>query len=145
MKIAIGGDHAAYILKAAIIKHLEDKGVKVDNFGTDTADRVDYPDIAAKVCEAYLKGGYDFAILICGTGVGISMAANKICGIRAGVCTETTTARLIKQHNDANVLCLGARIVGEELAKDIVDSYMNASFEGGRHKQRVDKISALEA
>ena len=144
MKILIGNDHAGTELKFEIMKHLEDEGYEVKNFGTDTTDRVDYPKVGEKVAEALVAGEGDLAVLICGTGVGITLAANKVPGIRAGVCSDTTTAHLVREHNRANIIGIGARIVGPELAKDIVDSYLNAEPMGGRHQERVDMITAIE-
>ena len=144
MKIAIGNDHAAADLKFAVMDHLKKNGHEVDNFGTDTDDRCNYPVYAERVAKKVAAGEYDCGILICGTGVGISIAANKVPGIRAGACSEPTTARLIREHNNANILCFGARIVGPEMAFDIVDAYLGAEFEGGRHQTRIDLITQLE-
>lgn len=144
MKIVIGNDHAAYEMKFVIKKYLEDKGYEVINVGCDTADRVDYPDYAEKVGNAVISGEADLGIAICGTGVGMSIAANKIKGIRAVVCSEPYSAKLSRMHNNANVLCFGARVVGEELAKMIVDEWLAAEFLGERHAERVNKITALE-
>lgn len=146
MKIAIGNDHGGTELKWEIKKYLESKGHEVVNYGTDTNESCDYPVYAKKVADAILAGEAECGILICGTGVGISIAANKIKGIRAAVCSDCATARLVKQHNNANILAFGARIVGVELAKDICDAYLNAVFdaEGGRHKRRVAMIHELE-
>ncbi|MDD6380810.1 MAG: ribose 5-phosphate isomerase B [Lachnospiraceae bacterium] len=144
MTILIGNDHAGTELKNEIMKYLTDKGYEVENFGTDTKDRVDYPKIGQKVAEALAAGEGDLAILICGTGIGITLAANKVPGIRATACFDTTTAHLVREHNHANILGLGARIVGVELAKDIVASFLNAKPEGGRHQERVDMITEIE-
>lgn len=144
MKIAIGNDHAATDLKWEILGYVKSLGHEVINFGTDTKESCNYPDYAKKVGRAVAAGEADCGILICGTGVGISIAANKIHGIRAGVCSDATTARLIKEHNNANILAMGARIVGGELAKDIVRAYLNAEFLGGRHQMRIDLITELE-
>ena len=140
MKIAIGNDHAGVEFKNKLMEELRSKGYEIMNVGTDTLDSVDYPDIAKKVSEKVLNGEAKFGILICGTGIGISIAANKIKGIRAANCTNTTMAKLTRQHNDANILALGARIVGDVLAIDIVDEFLVASFEGGRHQKRIDSI-----
>ena len=140
MKIAIGNDHAATDLKWVIKEYVESKGHEVINFGTDDNESCDYPAYGRKVGEAVVAGEADCGILICGTGVGISIAANKVKGVRAAVCSDTTTAHLVKEHNNANIIAFGARIVGTELAKDIVDSYLNAEFEGGRHQRRIDLI-----
>lgn len=145
MKIAIGNDHAAVNLKFTIISYVESLGHEVVNFGTDTGDSVNYPVYGEKVANAVASGECDCGILICGTGVGISLAANKVNGIRAAVCSDTTTARLVKQHNNCNIIAFGERIVGPELAKDIVKSYLDAEFEGGRHATRVQMIMDIEA
>lgn len=148
MKIAIGNDHGGTDLKWEIKKYLEAKGHEIVNFGTDTNDSCDYPVYAKMVADAVIAKEVDCGILICGTGVGISIAANKIKGIRAAVCSDTATARLVKQHNNANILAFGARIVGVELAKDICDAYLNAEYEGkaegSRHSKRVAMIHELE-
>lgn len=144
MRIAIGSDHVGYELKPDIITYLLDTGHYVEDFGTYTNERVDYPDYSKKVAEAVLRDDFDCGILICGTGVGISIAANKIDGIRAVVCSEPYSAKLSKEHNNTNILAFGSRVVGKELAKMIVDEWLNASFEDGRHSKRVDKIHDLE-
>ena len=144
MKIAIGNDHAATDLKWVIKEYVESKGHEVINFGTDDNESCDYPAFGKAVGEAVVAGEVDCGILICGTGVGISIAANKVKGVRAAVCSDTTTAHLVKEHNNANIIAFGARIVGTELARDIVDSYLNAEFEGGRHQRRVDMIHEIE-
>lgn len=142
--IAMAADHGGYELKNILIDYLAKKGHSIINLGTDTADSVDYPDYAKKCCDAVTSGKADFGILVCGTGVGISIAANKIDGIRCGLCPSKEIAALVKQHNNANVIALGGRFTAAEDAKDIVDSYMQAEFEGGRHQSRVDKIMNLE-
>lgn len=144
MKIAIGNDHSAVYLKQEIMEYVKSIGHEVINFGTNSTESTNYPDIGAKVGRAVAAGEYDCGILICGTGVGISIAANKIRGIRAAVCSEPTTARLVKQHNNANILAFGARIVGIETAKNIVKAYLDSEFEGERHQIRIDMISELE-
>lgn len=144
MAIAIGSDHGGFELKNEIKKHLEDLGLAVQDFGTYTKDSVDYPDIAEAVCVPVAAGAFEFGVLVCGTGIGISIAANKINGIRAAHCTDAYSAAKAKEHNNANVICLGGRITGVDLALTIVDAYLNAEFEGGRHQNRVDKIMALE-
>lgn len=144
MKIGIGNDHAATELKFAIVDYLKELGHEVVNFGTDTNDSCNYPEYGEKVARAVVAKEVDLGILICGTGVGISIAANKVKGIRAVVCSEPCSARLAREHNNANILAFGARIVGEELAKTIVKEYLDASFLGGRHQTRVDMISAIE-
>ena len=145
MKIAIGNDHAAVEMKKEIAAYVQSLGHEVVNFGTDTNESCNYPDFGEKVGMAVVAGEFDCGILICGTGVGISIAANKVNGVRAAVCSDTTTARLVKQHNNANIIAFGARIVGIETAKDIVKTYLEAEFMGGRHATRVDMIHEIEA
>ncbi len=142
--IGIGNDHGGYELKMHIKKLLESKGIEVKDFGIHNTDSVDYPDIAIPVCESVVAGECECAILVCGTGIGMSIAANKINGIRAAHVTDSFSARMTKMHNNANVICLGGRITGPEIASDIVEAYINAKFEGGRHENRVNKIMALE-
>lgn len=144
MKIGIGNDHAAVDMKFEIVKYLEESGYEMVNFGTDTNDSCDYPVYGEKVARAVANGEVDRGILICGTGVGISLAANKVKGIRAAVCSESVTARFSRLHNDANILAFGARIVGVETAKDMVNVWLNTEFEGGRHQRRVDLIMKIE-
>lgn len=144
MKVAIGNDHAAVALKNEIMEYVQSLGHEVVNFGTDTNESCQYPEYGEKVANAVAAGEFDCGILICGTGVGISIAANKVNGIRAAVCSEPTTARLVKEHNNANIIAFGERIVGVELAKDIVKAYLSAEFLGGRHGIRVDMISDIE-
>ncbi|MDD6667002.1 MAG: ribose 5-phosphate isomerase B [Lachnospiraceae bacterium] len=144
MKIAIANDHAAVEMKREIQSYLEEKGYEVINFGTDTNERCNYPDYGLKVAEAIKNGEADQGVLICGTGIGISLAANKVPGIRAAVCSEPVSARLAKQHNNANIIAFGARIVGMEEAKAIVDAFFGSEFLGGRHAMRVDLISEIE-
>ena len=144
MKIAIAADHGGYGLKQELIRYLEAKGHAVTDCGTDSEESVDYVDFAEKGCREYSEGRADFVILCCGTGVGISIAANKIRGIRCGVCYSPQVAALVKQHNNANVIALGGRTTTAETAKEIVDAYMGAEFMGGRHQRRIDKITALE-
>ena len=144
MKIALGNDHVAYEMKKEIIKYLEEKGHTVINVGTDSPERTDYPIYGEKAAQLVARGEADCGILICGTGVGISLAANKVPGIRAVVCSEPYSAKLSKQHNNTNILAFGARVIGVELAKMIVDEWLNAEFEGGRHQRRVDMIMEIE-
>lgn len=145
MKIAIGNDHTAVELKKHITKHLEAKGYTVVNLGADTDESSDYPLFGEKVGRAVASGECDLGVAICGTGIGISLAANKVKGIRAAVCSEPYSARLTRQHNDANIIAFGARVVTTEMAEKIVDEFLNAEFEGGRHQRRVDMITAIEA
>lgn len=140
MKIAIGNDHAGVDLKEKVADFLKSKGYEVENVGTDTKESVDYPDIARKVAKLVNDKECEFGIVICGTGIGISIAANKVPGIRCALCHNSFTAKLSRLHNNSNVLSLGARVIGDELALDIVDAYLTTDFEGGRHARRVDKI-----
>lgn len=144
MKIVIGNDHAAVDMKWAIKEYMEFLGYKVINVGTNENKSCDYPDIAAVACEKIIKKEVDLGILICGTGVGMSLAANKIKGIRACVCSESYSARLCREHNNANVLCFGERVIGIETAKEMVKAFLNANFEGGKHEVRVNKIMSIE-
>ncbi|WP_251861567.1 ribose 5-phosphate isomerase B [Clostridium sp. Marseille-Q2269] len=144
MKIALGSDHAGLPLKNEIIKHLEGKGIQIQDFGTYTEESCDYPDYAKKVAEKVVAKEFDFGILVCGTGIGISIAANKVKGIRAALCGDTFSAHACREHNNANILALGQRVVGVGLALDIVDSFLNAEFQGGRHENRINKMMELE-
>ena len=144
MKIGIGNDHAAVEMKMQIREYLESLGHEVVNYGVDTTERCNYPEIGEKVGRAVAAGEVECAVLICGTGVGISSAANKVHGVRAAVCSDITTAHLVKEHNNANIIAFGARIVGIETAKDIVKAYLDAKFLGGRHQTRIDMISDIE-
>ncbi len=144
MKIAIGSDHGGYFLKEVIKEYLAEKGYEVEDFGCFSQESVDYPDYAKKVAEAVSKGECDAGVLMCGTGIGISIAANKVKGIRAALCHDGLTARLAKQHNNANIICMGGRTTGIETAKDIVDNWLNSEFEGGRHLRRINKIKDME-
>ena len=144
MKIAIGNDHAAVELKNEIKAYVESLGHEVINFGTDQNESCDYPEYGAKVGHAVADKEVECGILICGTGVGISIAANKVKGVRAAVCSDVTTAHLVKEHNNANIIAFGARIVGSEKAKDIVKAYLEAEYQGERHQRRIDKIHAIE-
>lgn len=140
IKIAIGSDHGGFEYKASIIKALQDKGYEVVDMGTYSPESCDYPIIAKKVARAVAKGDFEKGILVCGTGIGMSMAANKVKGIRAAVCGDTFSARATRAHNNANILCLGQRVVGEGLALDIVNIWLTTKFEGGRHERRVNMI-----
>lgn len=142
--IAIGSDHGGFELKEHIKKHLEERGLEYKDFGCYDENSVDYPDIAEKVCNAINSGDADKGILVCGTGIGISIAANKIDGIRAAHCHDVYSAEMTKRHNNANVICMGGRVIGRELAFKIIDAWLDAEFEGGRHQKRIDKIHALE-
>ncbi len=142
--IAIGADHGGFELKEHIKKHLDELGLEYKDYGTYSEASIDYPDCAAPVCNAVQDGTAEKGILICGTGIGISIAANKHKGIRAALCSDVYSAKMTKVHNNANIICLGGRVTGRELAFMIVDAWLNAEFEGGRHRARVDKIHAIE-
>ena len=144
MKIVMAADHGGFELKDILRDYLAEKGNEITDLGTNTPDSVDYPDFAKLCCDEVVKGTADFGILVCGTGVGISIAANKVDGIRCGLCPSPEIAALVKQHNNANVIALGGRFTDVPTAKKIVDAYMSAEFEGGRHQGRIDKIMALE-
>ena len=145
MKIAIAGDHAAPALKAKVVEHLSAQGYDVVDFGTNTPDSVDYPDYAIKVAEAVAAKQADLGILICGTGIGMSIAANKVKGIRCALCSDTFSAHATREHNDANILAFGERVVGEGLALDIVDTFVKTPFSAApRHIARIKKITAIE-
>ncbi|MCQ4446685.1 bifunctional allose-6-phosphate isomerase/ribose-5-phosphate isomerase RpiB [Enterobacter cloacae] len=143
-RIAFGCDHVGFILKEDILAHLRARGIEVLDKGTWSPERTDYPHFASAVAQAVIAGEAESGILICGTGVGISITANKFPGIRAVVCSEPYSAQLSRQHNDTNVLAFGSRVVGLELAKMIVDAWLDAAFEGGRHQMRVEAIGAIE-
>jgi ribose 5-phosphate isomerase B len=144
MKIAIGNDHVALEMKREISAYLEELGHEVLNMGTDSAERCDYPVYGEKVARAVASGEADLGIAICGTGVGISLAANRVAGVRAVVCSEPYSARLSREHNNTNVLAFGARVIGVELAKMIVDQWLGAEFQGGRHLNRVQMLDKIE-
>lgn len=141
--IAVGADHAGFQLKDAIAEHLRERGFEVLDLGTDSAERVDYPDYGAAVGRAVAGDDADLGVAVCGSGIGICMAADKIPGIRAGTVHDETSARLARQHNDANVICMGERLIGRAVALDAVDAWLDASFEGGRHAGRTAKLDAL--
>lgn len=143
MKIVIGSDHGGYDLKEQIKSYLSDQSIAFDDLGTYTKDSVDYPDFGKKVGHAVLSGAYDFGIILCGTGIGISIAANKIKGIRAALVYDETTARLAREHNNANIIALGGRTTTREKAISIIDTFMNSTFEQ-RHQTRIDKIKNIE-
>ena len=144
MKIVIGCDHAGFAIKNAVKAHLESKGIELIDVGTNSAESCHYPVYAHALCETILGGKADLGILICGTGIGMSMAANKHKGIRAACCSDTFSARLTREHNDANVLCFGARVVGEGLAYDLVDLFVSTDYEGGKHARRVAMLDELD-
>ena len=143
--VALAADHGGYELKEAIRKHLDEIGVAYKDFGSFTGEACDYPDMAEAACRAVVAGECDKALLFCGTGVCISMSANKIRGIRACCCSDAFSAEYTRRHNDANALCMGGRVVGPGLGVYLVDLFLNTPFEGGRHQRRIDKMMALEA
>ncbi len=142
--IAIGSDHGGFELKKYVIEYLKGKGIEVKDFGTYSEASIDYPDCAKPVCQSVLDGECEKGILICGTGIGISIAANKFKGIRAALCSDPFSAKMSKVHNNANIICLGGRVLGRELAFTIVDAWLSAEFEGGRHIDRINKIHEIE-
>jgi len=144
MKIALGADHAGFELKEKIKQHLVDRGIAVDDRGTHSTESVDYPDFAQAVGEEVAQKYADWGILVCGSGIGMSMAANKVPGIRAANVTSEVEAQLSREHNDANVLAVGARLLNEEKALKIVDRWLSTAFAGGRHERRVEKMAAIE-
>lgn len=144
MKIALGNDHMGYKFKLHMIEYLSQKGYQLVDFGTDDEEQTDYPTYGKKVADALISGVCEKGILICGTGVGISIAANKVNGIRAVVCSEPYSARLARQHNNANIVAFGARVIGSSMAEMIIDEFLTAEYEGGRHQRRVDMISEIE-
>ncbi|MBS6070179.1 ribose 5-phosphate isomerase B [Enterococcus avium] len=143
MKLAIGSDHVGFELKPVIIEYLEELGHEVTDFGPYSSERTDYPIYGKKVAEEVAAGNFDCGILICGTGVGISISANKVKSIRAVVCSEPYSARLSKEHNNTNILAFGSRVVGSELAKMIVKEWLDAKFEGGRHSKRIEMLNRI--
>lgn len=144
MKIAIGCDHGGLEHKNAIAEHLKSKGFEVNDFGIHEQVSVDYPDIAKKVCGSITSGESDLGILVCGTGIGMSIAANKVKGIRAAACSEHFSAKYTRLHNNSNILCLGGRVIGVGTAIELADIFVNTEFEGGRHQRRVDLITEIE-
>ena len=144
MKIAIGCDHGALDLKNKVIAHLTAKGYEVVNFGTDTPDSCDYPDFAAPAAKAVASGECDKGIVLCTTGIGVSITANKVKGIRCALLSDVMSARLTREHNDTNMMAIGAGVVGQMLALEIIDTWLGTEFTGGRHQRRIDKMMALE-
>ncbi len=140
MKVIVGSDHGGFNLKNAIVSELKEKGVDITDFGPESDDSVDYPDFAKPLAEKVAAGEYDKGILICGTGIGMSISANKVNGIRCALVHDTFSARATREHNDSNILAMGERVIGKGLASDIVDIWLNTEFEGGRHEKRVRKI-----
>ena len=144
MVIALGSDHGGYALKQAMMNHLQESGVEYKDFGVFCNESADYPDIAVQVAEAVARGEYEKALLFCGTGIGVSIAANKVPGIRAALCHDVFSAQMSREHNDANILTMGERVIGPGLAAMIIDVWLGTKFAGGRHGRRVDKIMSYE-
>ena len=144
MKLSMGCDHGGYEYKEKLKAYLKEKGHEIKDFGCNSLDSCDYPDFALPAAEAVKNGEVDLGILICSTGIGISIAANKVSGIRCSHCHDVESARLTRNHNDSNMLAFGAKIISEQLMYEIVDAYLSAGFDGGRHQRRVDKITEIE-
>ncbi len=144
MKLAIGCDHGGIDLKLEIVKHLEERGIEVVDFGIKEYKSVNYPEIALPLAKAVAAGECDRGILVCGTGIGMSIAANKVKGIRAAVCSDHFSAKFTRLHNDANILCLGGRVIGPGVANEMVDLFIDTEYEGGRHATRVQMIADIE-
>lgn len=142
-RLAVGADHAGFQLKQLLADHLRGRGFDVIDMGTHSADRVDYPDFGAAVGRSVASGEADLGLCVCGSGIGIGIAANKVAGVRAATVHDVTSARLAREHNDANVVCIGERLVGPAIAVDVVDAFVATAFEGGRHADRVAKLDAL--
>jgi ribose 5-phosphate isomerase B len=145
VRIAIGADHAGYDAKERLKQRLGNRGDAVEDVGTHGTASVDYPDFAARVARLVAEGKADLGVLVCGSGIGMSIAANKVRGIRAAHCTDPYSARMAREHNDANVLCMGSRVTGEGLMEEVLEAFLGAAFQGGRHAGRVDKITRLES
>lgn len=144
MKLAVGADHGGYALKTFILKYLTEQGHECVDYGCDSPERCDYPVYGERVARAVAGGECELGVLICGTGIGISLAANRVPGIRAAVCSEPYSAQLTREHNNANIICFGARVVGEGTAMTIVDAFLNAKFQGGRHAERVAMLDDIK-
>ena len=144
MKIAIGCDHGGFELKEAVRGYLEERQIPYEDFGAYNTDSVDYAPIAAKAARAVASGQADFGVLVCSTGIGISMAANKVKGIRAALCTNEFCAEMTRRHNNANILCMGGKVIDKETAVKLVDIFLHTEFEGGRHQRRIDQIAQIE-
>ena len=142
--IALGADHAGFELKEVIKKHLADKGIETKDFGTYNTDSVDYPDFAYNTAKAVTSGECQYGILCCGTGIGISIAANKVKGIRAALCSDEFSAEMTRRHNDSNIICFGGRVINSQLALKLVDIFLETPFEGGKHLVRINKIKDIE-
>ena len=145
MKVAVGADHAGFELKEKVKRYLQQKGIEIEDFGTDSTESVDYPDYAIRVAEEVSQNKVDWGVLVCKSGIGMSIVANKVAGVRAALCHSVEDTKLARGHNDANILALSGAFTSEEEAKKIVDTWISTQFEGGRHKRRVDKISKLES
>ena len=145
MKIGIGSDHGGFELKEHIKEYLEKEGIEYVDYGTNSLDSVDYPDYGRRLSEAVISGNVDKGIAVCGTGIGISIACNKVKGIRCALCSDTYSARMSVQHNNANIIALGGRVIGKDLAIEILSTWLDAQFEGGRHERRINKISDIES
>ena len=144
MKIAVSADHGAFDLKESVKKHLEEKGIEYHDFGCFSKESVDYPRYAYYAASAVARKEYDFGIILCTTGLGVSMAANKVKGIRAAVCTNEMLARMTRSHNNANVICMGQNVVSKELANKLIDIFLSTEFEGGRQQRRIDLLTDIE-
>lgn len=142
--IAIGSDHAGYELKCEVLKHLNERGIRYIDVGTHSTESVDYPIYAKNLCSLVVNGDVECGILVCGTGIGMSIAANKVKGIRASVCSDEFSTEFTRRHNDANVMCIGARVLETEKALRLVDIFLDSPFEGGKHKTRIDMIADIE-
>lgn len=144
MRIALGCDHGGFRLKEEIAAHFKACGIEYRDFGTFSEEPVDYPDLALIIAEAVQKGDFDRGVLCCGTGIGVAITANKVPGVRAAQCHDTFSARAAREHNDANILTMGGRVIGPGLARDIIGVWLEAEFAGGRHARRIDKIRSVE-
>ncbi len=144
MRIALGSDHGGYELKEYVKKYLDNKGIEYTDYGTNSSESVDYPEFGQKVAEVVKEGKCDRGIVCCGTGIGISISANKVPGIRCALCSDCYSARMSREHNNANVLALGARVIGRDVALEIVDIWLKTEFQGGRHEKRLNKILEIE-
>lgn len=144
MLVAIGSDHGGFLLKENLKEFFEEQGVKFQDFGVFSKEASDYPDIAFQVAQAVAAGEYDKGVLICGTGIGVSIVANKVVGIRAALCHDVFSARMTRKHNDANILAMGERVIGFGLAREIAGTWLATDFEGGRHVRRIEKIRSIE-
>lgn len=145
MKLVVGSDHAGFDLKSELAAHLEAAGHEVVDVGTNDTSSVDYPDFGVAVGRAVVGGDAELGVAVCGSGIGIAIAANKVAGVRAATAHDVTSARMCREHNDANVVCFGQRFIGPQVALDALDAFLAASFEGGRHQRRVDKIDAIQS